>query len=209
MNDRNDKIDRSAEQSLCAIDDGVSDVWRKRRCSRKSGTITSFITEEGKPSILYIDLHLVHEVTSPQAFEGLRLAGRKVRRPDLTFATMDHNVPTKDRFNITDPISKQQIDTLTKNCREFGIKLFDLNYDRSGRRARHGTGARADAAGQDDRVRRQPHVDARRVRRAGVRHRHERSRARAGDAMLAASEAEDDGSALRRQAASRASRRRT
>jgi len=84
--------------------------------------------EEGKPSILYIDLHLVHEVTSPQAFEGLRLAGRKVRRPDLTFATMDHNVPTKDRFNITDPISKQQIDTLAKNCADFGITLFDLNH---------------------------------------------------------------------------------
>jgi 3-isopropylmalate/(R)-2-methylmalate dehydratase large subunit len=83
--------------------------------------------EEGKPSILYIDLHLVHEVTSPQAFEGLRLAGRKVRRPDLTFATMDHNVPTKDRFNIKDPISKQQVDTLTRNCQEFGIKLYDLN----------------------------------------------------------------------------------
>lgn len=84
-------------------------------------------SEAGKPSIIYIDLHLVHEVTSPQAFEGLRLSGRKVRRPDLTFATMDHNVPTKDRFNITDPISKQQIDTLSKNCADFGIKLFDLN----------------------------------------------------------------------------------
>ncbi|WP_199614871.1 3-isopropylmalate dehydratase large subunit [Paenibacillus alkalitolerans] len=83
--------------------------------------------EEGKPSIIYIDLHLVHEVTSPQAFEGLRMAGRKVRRPDLTFATMDHNVPTKDRFNITDPISKQQVDTLTKNAQEFGITLYDLN----------------------------------------------------------------------------------
>ncbi|MEC0243221.1 3-isopropylmalate dehydratase large subunit [Paenibacillus dokdonensis] len=83
--------------------------------------------EAGKPSILYIDLHLVHEVTSPQAFEGLRLSGRKVRRPELTFATMDHNVPTKDRFNIKDPISKQQIDTLTQNCRDFGVTLFDLD----------------------------------------------------------------------------------
>lgn len=83
--------------------------------------------EEGKPSIIYIDLHLVHEVTSPQAFEGLRLSGRKVRRPDLTFATMDHNVPTKDRFNIADPISKQQVDTLTKNAQDFGITLYDLN----------------------------------------------------------------------------------
>lgn len=84
--------------------------------------------EQGKPSIIYIDLHLVHEVTSPQAFEGLRLTNRKVRRPDLTFATMDHNVPTKDRFNITDPISKQQIDTLSKNCADFGVMLFDLNH---------------------------------------------------------------------------------
>ncbi len=83
--------------------------------------------EEGKPSIIYIDLHLVHEVTSPQAFEGLRLSQRKVRRPDLTFATMDHNVPTQDRFNIKDPISKQQIDTLSKNCADFGVKLYDLN----------------------------------------------------------------------------------
>ncbi|MEF3308158.1 3-isopropylmalate dehydratase large subunit [Paenibacillus sp. GYB004] len=84
--------------------------------------------EQGKPSIIYIDLHLVHEVTSPQAFEGLRLANRKVRRPDLTFATMDHNVPTKDRFNIKDPISKQQIDTLSKNCADFDVMLFDLNH---------------------------------------------------------------------------------
>ncbi|WP_270171483.1 3-isopropylmalate dehydratase large subunit [Paenibacillus sp. SYP-B4298] len=83
--------------------------------------------EEGKPSVIYIDLHLVHEVTSPQAFEGLRMTGRKVRRPDLTFATMDHNVPTKDRFNITDPISKQQIDTLTQNCKDFGVTLYDLD----------------------------------------------------------------------------------
>ncbi|MFC4101018.1 3-isopropylmalate dehydratase large subunit [Paenibacillus xanthanilyticus] len=84
-------------------------------------------SEAGKPSILYIDLHLVHEVTSPQAFEGLRMSGRQVRRPELTFATMDHNVPTKDRFNITDPISKQQIDTLTQNCKDFGVTLYDLD----------------------------------------------------------------------------------
>jgi len=87
------------------------------------------VAEEGKPALLYIDLHLVHEVTSPQAFEGLRLNGRKVRRPDLTFATMDHNVPTtpQDRFNISDPISRQQVETLERNCKEFGIKLFDLH----------------------------------------------------------------------------------
>lgn len=82
---------------------------------------------EDNQSLLYIDLHLVHEVTSPQAFEGLRLSGRSVRRPNLTFATMDHNVPTVDRFNVKDPISKQQMDTLSKNCEDFGVTLFDLN----------------------------------------------------------------------------------
>lgn len=83
--------------------------------------------EEGKPAIIYIDLHLLHEVTSPQAFEGLRLAGRKVRRTNLSFATIDHNVPTKDRYNIKDPISKKQIETLEKNCKEFGVELFGLD----------------------------------------------------------------------------------
>lgn len=83
--------------------------------------------EENKPAIIYIDLHLVHEVTSPQAFEGLRLAKRKVRRPDLTYATIDHNVPTIDRHNIKDPISKLQIETLELNTKEFGIELFGLN----------------------------------------------------------------------------------
>ncbi|WP_229776404.1 3-isopropylmalate dehydratase large subunit [Alicyclobacillus cellulosilyticus] len=84
------------------------------------------VAEEGKPSLLYIDLHLIHEVTSPQAFEGLRLAGRRVRRPDLTFATMDHNVPTDNPFDVRDPIAKKQIETLIQNCREFGIPLADL-----------------------------------------------------------------------------------
>ena len=83
-------------------------------------------------AILYIDRHLIHEVTSPQAFEGLRLAKRKVCRPDLTFATMDHNVPTIDRLNIKDPISKAQVDALSENCREFGISLYDLESDKQG-----------------------------------------------------------------------------
>ncbi len=84
--------------------------------------------EEGKQTILYIDLQLVHEVTSPQAFEGLRLAGRKVRRPDRTVATVDHNIPTTDRrLPIADPIAKQQIDTLRSNCRQFGIRLYDMD----------------------------------------------------------------------------------
>jgi 3-isopropylmalate/(R)-2-methylmalate dehydratase large subunit len=82
--------------------------------------------------LLYVDRHLIHEVTSPQAFEGLRLTGRKVRRPELTFATMDHNVPTDDRMNIKDPISKAQIEALTNNCKEFGVKLYDLNSSEQG-----------------------------------------------------------------------------
>jgi 3-isopropylmalate/(R)-2-methylmalate dehydratase large subunit len=84
--------------------------------------------EEGGQSLLYIDRHLIHEVTSPQAFDGLRISKRRVRRPDLTFATMDHNVPTSDRsLPIIDPISSIQIQTLVQNCKEFGITLFDMH----------------------------------------------------------------------------------
>ena len=78
-------------------------------------------------ALIYIDLHLVHEVTSPQAFEGLRINSRKVRRPDLTVATIDHNVPTIDRFNIKDPISMQQIETLRKNCEDFKVPIYDID----------------------------------------------------------------------------------
>ncbi|MBW8486092.1 3-isopropylmalate dehydratase large subunit [Actinomadura parmotrematis] len=82
---------------------------------------------EGEPDLLYIDLHLVHEVTSPQAFDGLRLAGRPVRRPDLTIATEDHNVPTTDLLKpIADPVSRTQVETLRKNCAEFGIRLHPM-----------------------------------------------------------------------------------
>jgi 3-isopropylmalate/(R)-2-methylmalate dehydratase large subunit len=85
-------------------------------------------TPSGELPLIYIDRHLVHEVTSPQAFEGLRLAGRHLRRPEATFATPDHNVPTSDRrLPIADPVSKQQIDTLRNNCQEFGVRLFDLD----------------------------------------------------------------------------------
>jgi len=87
----------------------------------------------GEPALLYIDLHLVHEVTSPQAFEGLRSAGRVVRRPDLTVATVDHNVPTTDRsLPIADAIAARQIETLRRNCREFGVTLYDIGSDRQG-----------------------------------------------------------------------------
>jgi 3-isopropylmalate/(R)-2-methylmalate dehydratase large subunit len=89
--------------------------------------------EPGQQALLYIDLHLIHEVTSPQAFEGLRLAGRKVRRPELTVATCDHNIPTTDRsLPIADPISRQQVETLRENCRQFGIRLYDIHDVRQG-----------------------------------------------------------------------------
>ena len=84
--------------------------------------------EPGQPAILYVDLHLVHEVTSPQAFDGLRTAGRRVRRPDLTVATVDHNVPTHDRsLPIADPMSLRQIQAMTRNAKEFGIAYFDMH----------------------------------------------------------------------------------
>ena len=84
-------------------------------------------------ALLYIDRHLVHEVTSPQAFEGMRNTGRKIRRPELTFSTMDHNVPTtEDRLDIKDPISKDQVEALRKNCKEFGVTLYDLGDDHQG-----------------------------------------------------------------------------
>ncbi len=89
--------------------------------------------EPDRPSIIYIDLHLVHEVTSPQAFDGLRLAGRKVRRPDLTIATADHNTPTWDlSLPVTDEISRRQLDALSENCAEFGITLYDRFHENQG-----------------------------------------------------------------------------
>ncbi|WP_405103520.1 3-isopropylmalate dehydratase large subunit [Oceanobacillus sp. FSL H7-0719] len=100
----------------------IQKIWEKHVVHR----------EEGKPDLLYIDQHLIHEVTSPQAFEGLRLNNRKVRRPDLTYATMDHNVPTKNREVVKDEISRKQMETLRKNCEDFGIKLADMFHPDQG-----------------------------------------------------------------------------
>jgi 3-isopropylmalate/(R)-2-methylmalate dehydratase large subunit len=89
----------------------------------------------GEPSILYIDLHLIHEVTSPQAFDGLRMTGRKLRRPDRTVATVDHNVPTssiEDRLHIVDQIASKQIEALRKNCADFGVELYDVQSPNQG-----------------------------------------------------------------------------
>ena len=89
--------------------------------------------QSGKQTVLYIDLHLVHEVTSPQAFEGLRLAGRPIRRPDMTIATLDHNIPTVDRaLPIADLVSRQQVDTLRQNCQQYDVRLYDLDDVRQG-----------------------------------------------------------------------------
>jgi 3-isopropylmalate/(R)-2-methylmalate dehydratase large subunit len=87
---------------------------------------------EGEPDLLYIDLHLLHEVTSPQAFDGLRMAGRPVRRPDLTIATEDHNTPTDNLLTIADPVSRTQIETLRRNCAEFGVRLHSLGDAQQG-----------------------------------------------------------------------------
>jgi 3-isopropylmalate/(R)-2-methylmalate dehydratase large subunit len=87
---------------------------------------------EGEPDLLYIDLHLVHEVTSPQAFDGLRLANRTVRRPDLTVATADHNVPTETDAVVTDPVSAKQLEMLDRNCAEFGIPCFPMGHKDQG-----------------------------------------------------------------------------
>ncbi|KAB7668070.1 3-isopropylmalate dehydratase large subunit [Bacillus sp. B1-b2] len=100
----------------------IDKVWEKHIVHR----------EEGKPDLLYIDLHLVHEVTSPQAFSGLRMKNRTVRRPDRTFATMDHNVPTINRFKVDDEVALNQMTTLEKNCKEFNVPLADLNSPEQG-----------------------------------------------------------------------------
>jgi 3-isopropylmalate/(R)-2-methylmalate dehydratase large subunit len=105
-------------------------IWNNHIVRVKNGDDGN---NSGAPSLIYIDRHLLHEVTSPQAFDGLRLKGRRVRRADLTFATMDHNVPTTDRsLPIVDQISSMQIQTLIQNCREFGITLFDINSPNQG-----------------------------------------------------------------------------
>jgi len=96
-------------------------VWKRHEVVARDGA-----------ALLYIDRHLVHEVTSPQAFDGLRLAGRTVRRPDLTFATLDHNVPTENQLDIREPMSRRQVETLRANCREFGVTLYDMGSGHQG-----------------------------------------------------------------------------
>ncbi len=162
--------------------------------------------------LIYIDLHLVHEVTSPQAFDGLRLAGRTVRRPDRTLATADHNVPTDGTpvaARIKDELSRVQVQTLERNCAEFGIPLYSLGSERQGIVHVIGPELGRHPAGDDDRLRRLPHRHARRVRRAGVRDRHERGRARARDPVPGPVQAQVDADPLRRASSASASPPRT
>ena len=150
---------------------------------------------EVSEGLIYIDLHLVHEVTSPQAFDGLRLAKRPVRRADKTLATADHNTPTDGTMAarlIADQLSRVQVETLERNCEEFGIPIYSLGSDRQGIVHVIGPGARRHPAGHDDRLRRQPHLHPRRLRGAGLRHRHLRGRARAGHPVPGPEAAEDD-----------------
>src|SRR4051794_14790074 len=105
---------------------GATQHSRGRTLAEKVWDAHTVRSADGEPDLLYIDLHLVHEVTSPQAFDGLRLAGRPVRRPDLTLATEDHNTPTDNLVTILDPISRTQIETLRRNAAEFGVRLHSL-----------------------------------------------------------------------------------
>ena len=137
-------------------------------------------------ALIYIDRHLVHEVTSPQAFEGLKLAGRKLWRTASILAVADHNVPTTGRAQgIADPVSRLQVETLDTNCAEFGVTRIQDDRYAPGHRACDRAGAGRDLAGHDGGVRRFAYQHARRVRRAGIRDRHVRGRACDGDAMSA------------------------
>ena len=147
--------------------------------------------EPGEPTLLYVDLHLVHEVTSAQAFEGLRLAGRRVRRPELTVATMDHNVPTLPG-PITDDARARAARRPPRELRRVRDHAARDGVGARGDRPRDRAGARPHAARQADRLRGQPHLDPRRLRGARVRHRHVRGRARPRHADAPPAEAEDD-----------------
>ena len=142
--------------------------------------------------LLYIDRHIVHEVTSPQAFEGLRLTGRKVHAPDKTLLVVDHNVPTTDRSKPNPDPESADADRVSGRERQ-AVRPRILRRVRHppGHLPRHRPGAGLHPARRDAGLRRQPHRDARRVRRAGLRHRHLRGRARAGDADAGADQVEE------------------
>ena len=153
---------------------------------------------DGEPDLLYVDLHLVHEVTSAQAFDGLRAAGRAVRRPDLTVATMDHNVPTT-AGPVTDEISAKQMEALKTNARGVRGHALPVGCAGAGDRPRDRPRDGLHAAGARDRLRRLAHVDPRRLRRPRVRDRHQRGRARARHPDAPAGQTGVDGRDRRRR----------
>ena len=164
--------------------------------------------DPGAPAVLAVDLHLVHEVTSPQAFSGLRERGLRVRRPGQTVATADHSIPTHDRsLPILDADGRGAGQaSSTTNCAEFGIPLHGIGSPQPGHRPRHRPAAGADPAGHDDRLRRLAHEHARRVRRAGVRDRDERGRDGPRDPDAAPARPEDLRGPRRRPARARRQR---
>ncbi len=154
--------------------------------------------------LLYIDRHLVHEVTSPQAFEGLRATGRKVHAPEKTLAVVDHNIPTTDRSKPNpDPESTEQMRAMAENATRIRHRILQRVRQASGHRARHRPRAGLYAARHHHRLRRQPHLHAWRVRRAGARHRHFGGRARAGDANPDPEKSQEHARHRRRQIARR------
>ena len=151
--------------------------------------------EEGQPALLYIDLHLVHEVTSPQAFEGLRLAGRKVRQPNLTIATADHNTPTWDlSLPVTDETIQEAARGPVNQLRRVRHHPVRPVQSPAGHSPHNRPGAGLHPAGQDHRLRGQPHRDPRRFRGAGLRDRDLGGGACAGNPDPAPSQAEEHGS---------------
>ena len=163
------------------------------QAQKRSGIRTSSTKSRARPALLYIDLHLVHEVTSPQAFPGLRERGLKVRRPDLTLAHdgSQHSDHATGRCRSSIPSRRIRSRSSKQNCKEFGIPLTACTPNHQGIVHVIGPEQGADAARHDRGLRRQPHRDARSVRRAGVRHRHQRSGKRAGHAVPAAAPLED------------------
>ena len=133
---------------------------------------------------LFIGLHLIHEVTTPQAFDALRANGWKVAFPERTFATVDHIIPTRERQRpFLDVMAEDMMSSLERNCRDFGAAAGRARRRPAGHRARDRAGTGADPAGHDHRLRRQPHLHARRVRLGGLRHRHLAGARRAGLAV--------------------------
>ena len=173
------------------VDSPLQEAARKEALGQTDSPTDSLTGE--RQALLYVDLHLIHEVTSPQAFEGLRQAGRAVRRPDLTLGTVDHNVPTIGRdLPNPDPLSARQIEVMQENAREFGVDLYDIYDSRQGIVHIIGPRTRIHPAWNDHRLRGQPHLNAWCVWRAGLWYRHLRGGTRLRHTDPSADTVKDD-----------------